>query len=422
MTPSDVQLSCLKKGWRQYHAEICFIDMRLSAMTIQCAFRRYCQEKRLAIAVQSTVCLQRNVRMWRARQNLQSSINAVVSIQSSWRRYSAQKTYSEERDASICIQKYYRRHVAENAYLDKLTAIIIQQSWWRRYSAQIKYRQYLAERNADQELAATKIQTVYRRIAAQKRYKKLRERAPAYSIKAWIRQINHKGLEDARSPEKSGRRLSHRTSLDGRASETGTPELNTRPLYRPRRSLSPAPPVPSEGERKSASSPQPTEQRPDPSTDASPLPKFRRRPGLNKDRNNGDGSSLRSKLYASRSSVPNPRGKPLVAPGKEKPMPKATATPAAAKKAEEEMPMEPECASLCLLHWNQRLCTPQNGPAKTASDLDPYLYLVMLRIVLLMTRRAQTTGQLEKRSRLSSNPIISSKKYLHLKGPQKKVP
>ena len=340
----------LQKGWRRYHAEICFIDMRLSAMTIQCAFRRYCQERRLAIAVQSIVCLQRNVRMWRARQNLQSSINAVVSIQSSWRCYSAQKTYNEERDASICIQKYYRGHVTENAYLDKLTAIIIQQSWWRRYSAQIKYRQYLAERNADQELAATKIQTVYRRISAQKRYKKLRERAPAYSIKARIRQINHIGLEDALSPEKSGRRLSHRSPLDGRASETATPELNTRPLYRPRRSLSPAPPVPSEGEGKSASSPLPSQPRPDPRTDISPLPKFRRRSGLDKDRNNGDGSSLRSKLYASRSSVPNPRGKPIVpvAPGTEKPVPSTTATPAAAKKAEESASSSPSLGSKAL--------------------------------------------------------------------------
>ena len=346
----------LQTSWRQYHAEVCFIDMRLSALTIQCAFRRYFQERRFAEAVQSITCLQRSVRMWRARQNLQSSIKAAVSIQSSWRRYSDQKRYNKERDASICIQKYYRRHVTENAYLDKLTAIIIQQSWWRRYSAQIKYRQYLSESNASQEVAATMIQTVYRRISAQRKYKKLRELAPAYSIRARIRQINHIGLEDALSPEKSGRRLSHRTSFDGRdgrASETGTPERNTRPLYRSHHSLSPAPPVSSEGESKSASSPLPTHQRHNLSTDVSPLPKFKRRSGLNKDKSNSDGSSLRSKLYASRSSAPNSRTTHALEPGKEQPMPKVTALPpppppgaaAAAAAAAAKEPVEFECAS-----------------------------------------------------------------------------
>ena len=162
--------------------------------------------------------------------------------------------------------------------------------------------------------AATKIQTLYRKVSAQRKYKKSREITPAFSIKARIRQINRIGVGEAFSPEKTGRRLSNQSLSGGHDAGVRSPELgsNTRPLPRPRQSLSPAPPptVAAEGGRSGKSPPlRPQKSHPHldvlPSTaETSPSPNFRRRT-LRKEKGNVDNNAntLRSKLYASRSSA-----------------------------------------------------------------------------------------------------------------------
>ena len=190
----------IQRTWRRYrHSILCeavekiiattrmfiarkrFLECRYASVTIAKTWRRYYAEEQLWGAISATMCLQRFARQYifsreyillcparirAARKTHLAHMLSLSKFQAILRMRVAKRTYDSTRQACILIQKNFRC-----------------------------YRTYLAKLQTRFIGPATTIATYFRRYAQQKRYREIRSRQPAFSIKARVRHINSSGLK-----------------------------------------------------------------------------------------------------------------------------------------------------------------------------------------------------------------------------------
>jgi abnormal spindle-like microcephaly-associated protein len=146
----------------------CLRQEYLAACLIQRTWRGYSQQITFLILVESTLLLQRVTRGFLSRKetSLQRSQSAAIFIQKLWRGFSQQVKYQIDIMDVICVQCLARRRLAQTLRNKMLRAALV---------LQCATRCAVARRKLAAAQGAMKIQTFWRSVKIQTRYRSMRQ-------------------------------------------------------------------------------------------------------------------------------------------------------------------------------------------------------------------------------------------------------
>ncbi|CAL1537151.1 unnamed protein product [Lymnaea stagnalis] len=178
-----------------------FERKRFAVLTIQAVWRRLNAEKRvqklrLELHKKSALTIQRWMKRYLCMKRLSSMRAAALVIQKNWRMLQAKKKLyhlkvDQQNKAAILIQKVIRGKILEKQFKKMRNSTLVLQTYWRVKKAK---KELARLRNEKTNSAAILIQSVLKRVAAQKLFLKKR-RAAIVLQKHWRRAMAKKELD-----------------------------------------------------------------------------------------------------------------------------------------------------------------------------------------------------------------------------------